>query len=133
MLEGNFSPDEKEKKERELFRQKLEDSFFVKIDPTISSTELLAYIREGRRIMFIVDNNFNIFLTPGQHRFLLSRLKIEEGNCPISAGSFQIGSDGVINFGYHESKPVISVIPETAQTKIKQFLTSKGIEIANLI
>lgn len=133
MPEGYFpQEDEEVKRERELLRQKLEDSIEVRVDPVISLETLLLFVKNKKMIMFILDSNFRLFLTPGEHRYLLGRLDIETKDCLISSGTFQIKSDEKISFWYsHELGPVISIIPEIAQTKIKQFLKSQGIEITN--
>ncbi|OGI65671.1 hypothetical protein A3H53_02005 [Candidatus Nomurabacteria bacterium RIFCSPLOWO2_02_FULL_40_10] len=126
MPKENFS--EETEKNKELLRQKLEDSSEIKVDPVISLETLLLYVKEKKRIMFIVDKDFNIYLSPGEHRYLLGRLKIEARDCLLSGGSFQILPNEILSFAYHELGPVIAAIPEATQNKIKRFLKSKGVQ-----
>ena len=74
MPEGNFSQESSEKQQRELYRQRLEESFIVKSDPVMPLDKILGYVKEKHRIMFIVDDNFNIFLTLRLHNDLLNTL-----------------------------------------------------------
>ena len=114
----------------ELTRQDLESLMRIKDDSDMSEAAFLAKINAGPAGTFIVDNNFNVFLSLNFHHILLKRLGVSTSNCLVSSANFGIDSKRKLKFTYSNPDEKKTVVHEVAEDKIRKLFKSKGLDIS---
>jgi|GEM_PF-4235649 len=106
-------------------------SLEIKINPVMKPSDILARIRQGKAISFLVDENSNIWLTTGIHRLLVQTAGIDNQHSLWPDGNFRVEPNGNFSLesthGYDISRKNRELYLAT-KDKIFEFLESHGIK-----
>ena len=116
---------------KELTEEQLLSLLEIKIGPNDSLKDILRYFKIGNFVAFIIDKNFNIVFTNGVHKILLANLGLDWADCFVDNGLVIIHKDSKIEFMYSNGrrKEKIDNFFKVAESKIKDFLISNGLEV----
>lgn len=117
---------------QELTSAQLERLMVVKIDPSFLEGTILSFIREGNSCRFIVSGHYDLYLSLDSHQLMFQNQKIgvDRASSLITNGWFSIKKDSkAIKFDYNFlDKEKDENARRAAESKIKGFLKSKGVE-----
>ncbi len=111
----------------ELTQKELESLLEIKLDPNFDTKRLEFYLGSGNYLRFIIAPNYNIYLSSKPHQLMTIKIGAHREDLLLSDGYVKIDAKE-IKFEYR-SIPKMENIKKAAESKIGQFLKSKGIEI----
>lgn len=116
-------------REKELTEEQLVELLEVKISQGTTWGEIERNIKSGIFIRFIVTEDFNIYISPGNntHDGMMEDDGLRSEDCAITNGALFEEDDGRLMFSY-QAMPV-TILHLAAEKKILKFFEAHGVKL----